>query len=144
MCLIVDANVATQVFTPAPTPAFQPVWDAIDTGRAVAVHGGRLTDEYAAVASLRMLLLELERQGKVRQAPHEQVRAQTSRFANEGSLRSDDPHILGLAHVASVRLLCSHDKDLHSDFTNPSLLRPAGSVYQQASHRHLIARHCRK
>jgi len=142
MCLIVDANVATQVFSPDPSPDLQPVWEAISTGHAVAVHGGELTEEYGRIASLRNLLLELERQGKVRQVPHQKVREATDRFRNEGTLRSDDPHILAVARVGNVRLLCSHDTDLHADFTNPSLLQPAGSVYQRASHKHLIRKHC--
>ncbi len=144
MCLIVDANVASQVFAPEPAAAFRPIWNAIFEGRAVAVHGGRLTEEYARITVLRRLLLELERQGKVRQAPHDLVRAETERFIREGNLTSDDPHILGLAQIANVRLLCSHDRDLHADFTNPELLHPTGSVNQQPSHRHLITRYCGK
>ena len=142
MCLIVDANVAAQVFNPNPSPDFAPVWRAIRDGRAVAVHGGQLTDEYAKLATVLVLVLELERQGRVRKVADDPVRAATRVFEQDNRRRSDDPHILGLAQAANVRLLCSHDQDLHEDFKNPALLQPAGSVYQSASHRHLIRRHC--
>src|SRR5437762_121928 len=101
MCLIVDANVASQVFSSDPAADFQPVWDAIRTGQAVAVHGGQLTEEYALIASLRNLLLELERQGKMRLVPHESVMTETERFRQSDILRSNDPHILGLASAGN-------------------------------------------
>lgn len=55
--------------------------------------------------------------------------------------KSDDPHILALALVSGVRLLCSRDTALHADFKNPRILRPAGSVYQNRRHRHLLRAH---
>jgi hypothetical protein len=142
MCLIVDANVATQVFTSEPGDDFRPLWEALRTKRAVAVHGGQLTSEYMQIKSILRLLIELARQGVLRKIPDEAVCAATAEYS-EQPITSDDPHILGLAKVSGVRLLCSHDQYLHSDFTNPSLLRPKGAVYQTAAHRHLITKHCR-
>jgi hypothetical protein len=141
MCLIVDANVAALVFVPQPHADFRPIWDALERQRAVAVHGGHLTREYLRLGQIRRLLQELDRRGSLRKIPDAAVEASTAEFARRG-IHSDDPHILGLAEVSHVRLLCSHDQNLHADFTNPDLLRPAGSVYQNASHRRLIARHC--
>jgi hypothetical protein len=142
MCLIIDANIASLVFSPEPHEDFRPVWDALQHGRAVAVHGGLLTDEYMRLAKIRRLLLELSRRGALRTVEDDPVIAATNAFAGQG-IRSDDPHILGLAQISTVRLLCSHDQDLHADFTNRSLLQPRGSVYQTKKHIHLIARHCR-
>lgn len=141
MCLIIDANIASLVFSAEPHEDFRPVWDALQHGRAVAVHGGRLTDEYMKLTRIRRLLLELGRRGALRKIDDGPVNAATNDFAGK-AIRSDDPHILALAQVSTVRLLCSHDQDLHVDFTNPSLLRPRGSVYQTNEHIHLIARHC--
>ncbi len=141
MCLIIDANVASLVFSAEPHEDFQPIWDALQNGRAVAVHGGRLTDEYMRLARIRRLLLELGRRGALRKVEDDPVNSATADFADR-VIQSDDPHILGLAQVSKVRLLCSRDQDLHADFTNPSLLRPQGSVYQTSAHTRLIARHC--
>jgi hypothetical protein len=141
MCLIIDANVANLVFSADPHEDFQPIWDALQNSRAVAVYGGRLAEEYAMLEKIRRLLLELNRRGALRKVGDEQVIAATEDFAKK-AIRSDDPHILGLAQVSTVRLLCSRDQDLHVDFTNPALLHPKGSVYQTRHHSHLIARHC--
>jgi len=144
MCLIVDANVGNRVFTPTPSADFAPVWNALVAGRAVAIHGGLLSVEYTRLSAVaRRLLLELTRQGKVRKADDAAVELATDEFKQQ-EINSDDPHILGLARVSGVRLLCSHDERLHADFTNPALLRPKGSIYQTAEHAHLIARHCSK
>jgi hypothetical protein len=142
MCLIVDANVASLVFSAEPHDDFRPIWNALLKGRAVAVHGGHLTVEYSRMTRIRRLLLELGRRGALRKVEDGPVELATANFAEKG-IRSDDPHILGLAQVSIVRLLCSHDQDLHADFTNPALLQPQGSVYQDSDHAPLIARHCR-
>ena len=142
MCLIIDANIASLVFSAEPHEDFQPIWDALQNGRAVAVHGGHLTVEYARLTRIRRLLLELGRRGALRKVEDGPVDLATADFA-EQEIRSDDSHILGLARVSRVRLLCSHDQDLHADFTNPALLRPRGSVYQTSDHSPLISRHCR-
>lgn len=142
MCLIIDANIASLVFAAEPHEDFRPIWDALQNGRAVAVHGGHLTAEYMKLGKIRRLLLELSRRGALRKVDDDPVNRAADDFA-EQVIRSDDPHILGLAQVSSVRLLCSHDQDLHADFTNPALLRPRGNVYQTSDHSPLIARHCR-
>jgi hypothetical protein len=142
MCLIVDANVASLVFSSPPDDAFKLIWDALTQKRAAAVHGGELTKEYKRLNSIRRILLELGRQGVLRKIDDNSVNAETDHFKHL-NLRSDDPHILALAKVSKVRLLCSLDQDLHRDFTNPQLLSPAGSVYQSVAHRHLIRRHCK-
>jgi hypothetical protein len=143
MCLIVDANVATQVFTLTPSKAFAPVWTALWRKRAVAVHGGKLTQEYIRIVGIRRILKSLDQLGALRKVADRPVREQTIRYQSM-SIQSDDSHILGLASAAGIRLLCSHDKNLHTDFTNPKLLQPSGAVYQSASHRHLIVKHCHK
>src|SRR5665213_2710356 len=125
MCLIIDANVASLVFSATPGTAFQPVWDALAKKKAVAVHGGHLTEEYRRIVRIRKILIELGRQGVLRKVPDDLVVAETADYQAR-PIQSDDPHILGLAKIAKVRLLCSRDQDLHADFTNPALLSPHG------------------
>lgn len=142
MCLIVDANVVPAVFAPGISGDFQPVNDALDKRRAVAVYGGKLAREYHAMARFRGILKECDRQGILRKVSDSAVDRRTKTLRKKGACRSDDPHIIALAIESGVRLLCSLDKNLHADFTDPDILKPAGSVYQKPSHRHLIRRHC--
>jgi hypothetical protein len=142
MPLIVDANTAALVFTPQPSDDFRPVHVALFTGVAVAVYGGKLAREYAAMRKHSRLLAELDRNGTLQKVSDADVDRATQRVCNESCCTSNDEHIIALARISRVRLLCSNDQDLHNDFTNPKILRPAGHVYQRPAHRHLIREHC--
>lgn len=89
------------------------------------------------------LIKELERRGSLRRVAAMEVNSKTKELRDRNVCRSNDVHVLALAFVAGVRLLCSRDQDLHADFTNPKLLQPKGKVYQSATHTHLIGRHCK-
>jgi hypothetical protein len=142
MCLIVDANVASLVFSNPPTEEMKPVQEALYNKRARAVYGGKLAIEYSRLKKLARLLTELDRQGILRQYPAAHIDAEERTVVNEGRCVSDDPHIIAIARVSGTRLLCSRDVALHADFTNPLILHPSGSVYQTQAHKHLIAQHC--
>ncbi len=143
MCLIVDANVVHKVF-PIPTDDFAPVHSAVTGGTARIVYGGKLTKEYEKLTSFRRYLLRLDQQGGARQVADAKVEAETIRIAGRGLCVSNDPHIVALASVADVRLLCSEDDALAKDFTNPKLLRdPKGNVYKRAEHARLLRKHCK-
>jgi len=144
MCLIIDANVVHKVF-PRPTDDFLPVHTAIIDGCARIVYGGQLTREYERLMPFRRYLLRLDQQGRARQVPDARVDAETARLAGAGACASNDPHIIALALVGQVRLLCSEDDDLQTDFTNVALLgKPKGNVYKRARHAPLIKKHCGK
>jgi hypothetical protein len=144
MCLIVDANTISLVLAPEPVVDFLPIQRALFAKRANAVHGGKLTREYLKLKRLARILKELDRQGILRKVPDSEVDALTTVLCKERACVSDDEHIIALARVSGVRLLCSLDKSLHKDFTNPALLKPPGSVYQRKAHEHLIRRYCSK
>jgi hypothetical protein len=122
MCLIIDANVVHKVF-PTPSEDLGPVLKAIFEGRARVVYGGELSREYQRTDAFRRFLLRLDQQGSARQVADAKVDAETRRLVESGACVSDDPHIIALAIVGAVRLLCSEDDDLATDFTNPALLR---------------------
>lgn len=144
MCLIVDANVVHQVF-PEPSEHFRPIHEALAGGRASFVYGGELTREYQRTALSRSFLRRLDQQGAARQIPDVMVDTETKKVQKRGGYRSNDPHILALAIVSRVRLLCSEDEELGEDFTNPKILpRPRGNIYKRGEHVHLIDRHCRE
>lgn len=142
MCLIIDANVVPKVFVPGRSSDFQPIRVALEERRAVAVYGGKLAREYRKMATLWRIILEYDRQGMLRKVSDTAVDRRTKALRKKGVCGSDDPHIIALALESGVRLLCSHDKKLHADFTDPDILRPAGSIYQKPNHRRLIREHC--
>jgi hypothetical protein len=142
MCLIIDANVIHKVF-PLPSADHQPVHDALANLKATMVYGGELRREYQKLLWFRPILRRLDQSGSAKVFPDKEVDAQTEETRNLGGYRSDDPHILALAIVTNVRLLCSEDQDLSTDFTNRAIIRdPRGSVYRRAAHVHLLRRHC--
>src|SRR5260370_16988415 len=144
MCLILDTQIIRLVLASNGQNEFEPVRRSLFAKRAIAVHGGDLTREYLKLAKLTKVLSELDRQGILRKVPDTLVDTMTQAVRTEGRCVSNDEHIIALARVANVRLLCSLDKDLHNDFTNPRLLKPRGIVYQQRAHQHLITKHCSK
>jgi hypothetical protein len=145
MCMIVDVNVANKVFLPN-DPDFGEVHDSLFTGKmpnSKIVFGGHLGVEYGRSSRLRRLVVGLSRAGKAMRINDDAVNRETAVVEDTGLCRSDDPHIIALARVSAVRLLCSHDKDLHGDFTNHLLLaKPRGKVYQNRSHNNLLRRFC--
>lgn len=144
MCLIVDANVASLVFV-TPDRDFKPVHDALKAKRAVAIYGGKLTEEYLKIG-LREILKRLDQMGSVRLLGKEQLTALNQKAFEISQLdhcKSNDCHILALAVVAKVRLLCSKDINLTTDFTNSKIIsRPKGKVYKSIKHKHLIDKCC--
>lgn len=142
MCLIIDANVVHKVF-PTPSGDFEPIHKAVIERRAWIVYGGKLTDEYQAIGKFWRILARLDQQGSARQVPNGAVVAETEALRRSGLCRSDDPHILALARVGRVRLLCSNDDDLAVDFTDRRILSdPRGNVYKRVEHSRLIRKHC--
>jgi hypothetical protein len=141
--LIIDANVASNALRDPPRPEFVPICEALFSGSARMVHGGKLTDEYLRIGSIRSALSQLDRAGRVVVLIRAEVDAFERLLADAGVCESDDPHIIAIAQLSGARLLCSNDQDLHRDFTNKDLVdKPRGSVYQNESHKHLIRKYC--
>lgn len=145
MCMIIDVNVAIKVFSPN-DPDFSEIHESLFTAKMPNSHivfGGHLGVEYGRSPKIRRLVLGLARAGKAKRVDDEAVNKVATEVANTGLCRSDDPHIIALARVSKVRLLCSHDRDLHTDFTNQHLLsNPRGKVYQTRRHGNLLRRFC--
>ena len=143
MCVIIDVNVLREfVFSDT---VYQPIHDALKDSKAKLAIGGYLIDEYQRSGKLWSYIVELERQGRVRSVNDREVRKQTDIIRTKSDCRSDDHHIIALAIVGNVRLLCTDDKELIRDFKNSMVLsRPRGKIYRNASHSPLIKTHCRK
>jgi hypothetical protein len=107
------------------------------------VYGGDLKREYLRSPKAMNVIAGLDRAGRARKVSDSDVDAETTVVRSSGLCKSNDPHVIALARIASVRLLCSLDQNLHTDFTNNKLLsKPKGRVYQNETHAHLIARYC--
>lgn len=143
MCLIIDANFIAITLSPNPPPAAKPVWDALYFRKARGVYGGKLAIEYSKLRKFSRLIAQLDRAGVLRQVPSKDVESETKKVERLGHCVSNDSHIIGLARASGVRLLCSNDKALHTDFKNPLLVAPVGHVYQNEAHSHLIEQFCR-
>jgi hypothetical protein len=143
VCLNLDVNILHKVF-PSPSADHRPVHDALTTLKARLVYGGQLRREYMQTGWFRAFLRRLDQTGAAKAYPDSKVDAQTETIRRAGGYRSNAPHILALATVANVRLLCSEDEDLSRDFRNRKFIRaPRGSVYRRSDHARLLRSHCR-
>ena len=143
MCLIVDVNVGGEVLFDDGDDRYLPIRKALNKQRTRLVYGGRLTREYQAHGALWRALVAFDRAGRARKLPDHDVDEREVEIRESGGCLSDDWHILALAQLGNVRLICTNDAALHNDFTNKRLLNsPRGNVYQHRTHEHLIRKHC--
>lgn len=149
MCAIVDANVASEVFGENPPPAAEEFLEWITDGRGVLVVGGRLYEELDGHSpDFRRWASQAILARQMRIEDEDLVNAKERQIRNAGQHRSDDPHVLALAHVSGARLLYSNDRDLQQDFGDRGLIdHPRGKVYSTLvnksfarSHRNLLSR----
>jgi hypothetical protein len=142
MCLIIDANLAPLIFKENPDDNFVPIieWLTSSKTTGVLVVGGLLLNELLQISSARRMIKELDRAGRLRRESTDEVNRETDAVIRR--CVSDDPHIIALAKISGSRILCSHDRDLHCDFTNCKLLNnPRGRIYQNTSHKKMLYRY---
>lgn len=146
MCMIVDANIAHRTLLEENDPDFGEIHESLFANtmpNAKLVYGGHLTTEYNRSDRLRRIVAQLDRAGRARQIKDDPVNRESVQVENSGLCRSNDFHIIALARIGHVRLLCSLDQALHTDFTNHLLLsKPRGKVYQNRTHAALLRRFC--
>jgi hypothetical protein len=141
---IVDANCCTLVLCKEDAnDDFAPLRTAIVNGQTrITIGGAKFRTEYIKLKSVWRFVMQLDRAGRVFLVSDAKVDADEQSIVLKFQLKSDDPHILALARVSGSRLLCSNDQNLHADFLNKDIVdKPRGSIYQNASHAHLIRKH---
>lgn len=145
MCLIVDANCGSMAFRDPPDDDFKPITDSLFLANAKLIVGGsKLMDEYRRIGSAMRALAILDKAGKVRWQDNKAVDKEQENLTNSGICKSDDEHIVALARLSGVRLICTRDKALHQDLGNKSLIgHPSVSIYQDRSHALLLRKHCK-
>ena len=117
MCAIVDANVVSEVFGSNLPPAGEKFFDWLNKGSGQLIVGGKLLEELEkSSAEFRRWGQEAQLAGKMRIVNKSEVDARTEQIQNEGTIRSDDPHVIALAQVSGARLLYSNDGNLQTGF----------------------------
>ena len=137
MCVIVDANVASEVFRHR-RPDFGPLLKWVEDQGGKLIVGGQLATELAKIGMVRAYLEELVRAGIAIRKSDSAIVAEESVVSGTRLCRSDDPHVIALARVSGARILCSRDKKLHADFKNMHLVKPKGRVYQNRGHARVL------
>ena len=147
MCMIIDTDVASDVFSNT-SKTYGALHNALFGGRKSSVRivygGDKLIDEYERIGKkFRRLLLTLDKKGMARKEAAGKINQKEDDFRKNPQCRSNDQHILALAWVSKVRLLCTDDTDLMQDFKDIKFLWPKGSIYNSQHHQQLISRHCK-
>lgn len=143
MCLIIDTNVAGQVFDEEPIADLRPVteWLLSKKHQARLALGGRLKEELFQIGRVRAALTSLFRAGRVKIISDGQIQQEEQALTQLGICASNDLHLLALARLSGARLLCSNDENLHADFKNHKIIAtPRGRIYQSADHKDLLFR----
>ena len=147
MCVIVDASVAGRVFSVPHEPDFVPLWRWLEKKDGKLVYGGRLTEELDRLPKAKRLLAELKRGGRALQFPRRDVNEEEQAVGRLRLCRSNDPHVIALARVSGVRVLCTNDRTLERDFTNrrlvPTISGQQGKIYKNAGHQHVLKHNSR-
>ena len=134
MCAIVDASIAVEVFGSNRPPAGEKFFGWINKGNGRLVVGGKLQEELNRTPAREWARQALNA-GLIRRVSANKVEERTQTLQNEGSYKSNDPHVLALAQVSGARLLYSNDKDLQRDFQDRKLIdSPRGKVYSTCKH----------
>lgn len=137
MCIIIDANISHLVFCNTPSNDWIPILNFIENHSNSLAIGGKVASELFKHNRTRRIIGQYLRSGNARSYNSETLIHEENSIISD--CVSDDPHVIALARNSGARLLCSHDQDLHCDFTNPSILNnPRGKIYQNSSHSHLL------
>ena len=125
MCVIIDANQLGD-FVNITSPGMMRLREWVENrGKVVYSTSGKYAREIRRHDKARKKLEEYVRRGKAKIVDEEACENAAREFKNQ-VINSDDAHILGLAKVARVTVLCTRDNDLKSDFKR---LIDGGKIY---------------
>ncbi len=153
MCIVLDVN-SFHDFKDQANEDMEPVrnWLNRNNGKIAYSPTGKFRSEWEAGGGYE-LMKALQRMGKFKLVPAEDVQAKADALEQIGGLRSDDPHIIALAMLADVKVLVVQrlpniprrggrrgargaDPDLQADFKDHRLV--GGKVYITKSHSRLL------
>ena len=139
MCIIIDANYASDVFRDIANENYAPIINWLFVKDGILVYGGKLAIELLKIGVAQRTIKVLGQAGRAVHIPDSDVDKEEQNVVRLGICHSDDPHVIALARLSGARTLCSHDHALHEDFKNKMLInKPKGSIYQEKSHLDLL------
>ena len=112
MCAIVDANVASEVFGPRPSPAGDGFLGWVVRGGRLVAGGKHLRELERSTPRFREWAGQAVSAGRLRLVEKKPVEQETERLRVNGVCQSNDEHVIALARVSGARLLYSNDVDL--------------------------------
>ena len=139
MCIIVDTNKLGDLLADPVSKDSRPIHDWLRRGKGSIVYStdGGFAKEIRGRARAR--LADYVRAGRATKIPGSRFSDDERNLKTRANLRSDDPHVLALARAAGVRLLCTVDHDLISDFKDRRVIdHPRGKVYSGARNAALL------
>ena len=143
MCLIIDANLASEIFAGDSNPDFLPVIRWLLSENGLMVYGGKNFDELKKINRATAFIRELNRLGRADIYQPSEIDEEENVVMKLKLMRSDDPHVIALARVSGARVVCTNDVALIADFKNVGLVpSPKGKIYRGRQHKALLG-HCR-
>lgn len=135
MCIIIDANVASELA--GPSNDAKPIFDMVLNKKMSIVCGGELKKEIEKTR-LRKLYRQLVLAGSLIEYSNDQLNPLVRDLRSQ-RLASNDSHVIALAMASGARILFSRDVKLHQDFKNRNILNnPRGKIYQSARHSEVL------
>ena len=126
MCVIVDANQLGKFIKPNAPPGIVRLREWVERrGKIIYPTSGQCADELHSHGEAKKKLAEYVKKGKAKVVDGQACEDAAREFEKQG-INSNDAHILGLAKVARVTVLCTEDEDLKGDFKR---LIDGGKIY---------------
>lgn len=114
MCVVIDANVADQVFSETPT-FFTPILDWLLSDKGGIVYGGKQAEELLQTEQARRALMQLKRRGSAFEVDSQRLEAEQHLLRTLALHKSNDVHVLAVLRASGARSLVSNDRLLIRD-----------------------------
>lgn len=139
MCLIIDTNVVARMLD-VNDPTGRTILSWLLHHGGLLAEGGLLSHELSMAGAATQTLRTLRQAGRVFDAStHDPEAFQAALDRYSALCRSNDAHVLAVAHVSGARTLATNDQALTDDFKDPKLLSPPrGRVLHDQTHGHLL------
>ena len=95
--------------------------------------------ELSELKNFRHAIKSLNQAGRAIKVDNEKINKEEKNVVKMKLCRSNDIHVIALARVSNVRLLCTNDDNLIADFKNTKLISsPKGKIYKSQEHKSLL------
>lgn len=129
MCIIIDANKAAD-FCKQEKPYLNVLLRWIGAGGRVA-SGGDLERELFKVESMKSLLLEWSRSGRLVRIPSDRIAVREKSVRQH--CKSNDSHVIALAIESKANIVVTEDKNLICDLRDRTLVGNRRRIYKENS-----------